>query len=69
MKHPRSSQPSRHLGFPALAYGVMGALLAAYVAVLVLRPVGQESTLVDGWGVDVFELAASALCVVGGRRR
>lgn len=56
-------------GLPWLVYGVMGAMLAGYVVVLVLRPVGQESTLVDGWGVGVFELAASALCVVGGRRR
>jgi len=61
--------PSRRLGWPWLAYGVMGTLLAGYVTFLVLRPVGQSSTLIDGWGVDVFEFAASALCVVGGRRR
>ncbi|MDQ2894151.1 MAG: EAL domain-containing protein [Actinomycetota bacterium] len=46
----------------------MSALLAAYVAYLVLRPAGQSSIAIDGWGVDVFELAASVLCVIGGRR-
>ena len=54
---------------PWLAYGVMSALLTAYVADLVVRPAGQESLVIDGWSVGVFELAGSVLCVVGGRRR
>jgi len=39
------------------------------VADLVVRPAGQESLVIDGWSVGVFELAGSVLCVVGGRRR
>jgi diguanylate cyclase (GGDEF)-like protein len=50
-------------------YAVMAVLLVAYLVWLALRPAGQESTVIDGWGVDAFELLAGALCIVGGRRR
>ena len=47
----------------------MALLLLAYLVLLSVRPATQDSTLIDGWGVDAFELLAGALCVVGGRRR
>ena len=59
----------RRLSGVALVYGLMGALVVGYLVLLIVRPVGQESTAIDGWGVDLFELMASVLCVVGGRRK
>jgi diguanylate cyclase len=52
-----------------MVYAVMAMLLVAYLVVLVVRPAGQVSHVFDGWGVDGFELVASVLCIVGGRRR
>jgi diguanylate cyclase (GGDEF)-like protein len=50
-------------------YAAMALLLVGYLVLLSLRPADQDSTLIDGWGVDAFELLAAALCFVGGRRR
>ena len=52
-----------------VVYSALSVALIAYLALLVLRPVGQSSTLVDGWGVDAFELIASGLCIANGLRR
>ena len=52
-----------------LLYAGMGLALVAYLVLLAVRPAGQDSTVIDGWGVDIFELLAGALCIIGGRRR
>ena len=46
-----------------VVYGAMGVLLLAYFASLLLRGPDQSVTLVDGWLVAAFEVAASALCI------
>jgi hypothetical protein len=45
------------------AYGLLGAVLIVYLASLVLRHNGSNSTLIDGWGVSSFELLAALLVV------
>jgi signal transduction histidine kinase/CheY-like chemotaxis protein len=40
------------------------ALVAAFLISLLARPNGSYVTPVDGWGVDLFELAMGALCVL-----
>ena len=55
-----------------VAYAVLGALLLAYFASLIVRGPGQSVTLVDGWLVAAFEVVASVLCIsraFGSRRR
>jgi diguanylate cyclase (GGDEF)-like protein len=56
-----------------IAYSVLGALLAAYIVMLLVRVDTPWSALVNNWGVDAFELAAAGLCiaraVVGGPLR
>jgi diguanylate cyclase (GGDEF)-like protein len=52
-----------------IAYGCLGLALVAYLILLVSRPTGQESTPIDGWGLDAFELIVSVLCIAGGLRR
>jgi len=52
-----------------LIYAVMGTLVVAYLVVQLVRPAGHESTAIDGWGVDLFELVAAALCIAAGARR
>ena len=42
-------------------FAVFGVLLVAYFVVLVVRPADQSSTLLDGWGVDAFELLVCTL--------
>ena len=41
----------------------MAALLLAYFLSLILRQPDQSYPLVDGWGVGVFELVTSGLCI------
>jgi diguanylate cyclase (GGDEF)-like protein len=48
-----------------IAYGVMGILLAGYLARLVFHG-DHYWPLVDGWGVDAFELVVSGLCLARG---
>jgi diguanylate cyclase (GGDEF)-like protein len=52
-----------------IVYGVMGALLLAYLGFLVARPASTSSTLIDGWGVVAFNLVASGLCIARGLTR
>jgi diguanylate cyclase len=47
-------------------YSALSVALIGYTALIVLRPAGQSSTLLDGWGVDAFELIASGLCIANG---
>jgi diguanylate cyclase (GGDEF)-like protein len=46
-----------------VAYSVMAVLLVAYLAYTVFGGRQGDSTLIDGWGVDALELAASAMCI------
>ena len=50
-------------------YGLMGILLVAYLAYLVIQGPHGESQVVTGWWVDAFELAAAALCIARGLTR
>lgn len=50
-------------------YLALSVVLIVYLVWLSIRPAGQSSTLVDGWGVDGFELLASGLCIASGLRR
>ena len=52
-----------------IAYAALSALLVAYLALLVLVPARANSTALDGWGVDAFELAAGGLCLASGLRK
>jgi diguanylate cyclase (GGDEF)-like protein len=50
----------------------LAALLLAYFLSLILRQADQSNSLVDGWGVGVFELVTSGLCIwraIGSRHR
>ncbi len=47
----------------------MCILLLGYLALLILRGPSGYSRLIDGWGVDAFELAASAMCIASGLSR
>ncbi len=49
-----------------IVYGTLGAVLAAYLALLLLDPGHQYSTLVDGWLIVAVELVASGLCLARG---
>ncbi len=52
----------------ALAFAAMSALLLAYV-VVAFAGWESDSTLVNGWLVDAFELTAGCLCVARGLTR
>ena len=56
-----------------VTYACLAAALLAYLSWLLVRGPGQQSTLIDGWGVAAFEILASCLCLwrglAGGRRR
>ncbi len=55
-----------------VVYAALAALLLAYFLSLIVRQPDQSNELVDGWGVGVFELVTSALCLwraLGTRRR
>jgi methyl-accepting chemotaxis protein len=47
-----------------LLYGLLGLVLAGYAISLIVRHNGSTTTLVDGWGVATFEMAASLLVVL-----
>src|ERR671935_1919516 len=54
-----------------VAYGVLSAMLVAYLIFLLVRGSGEDSPLVDDWMVAFFEVVASGLCigrVIVGRR-
>jgi diguanylate cyclase len=48
------------------AYGLLGALLIAYITGLIVRGPGVEWRFVDGWLVAGFEFVASVLCICRG---
>ncbi len=50
-----------------LSYAALAVLLVAYIAVKVAGA-DHNQTLIDGWMVDAFELAAGGLCVARGLR-
>ena len=58
-------RPSRVM----IAYWCLGVALVGYLILGIVRPTGDTSTLIDGWGVDAFELIASVLCIVAGLQR
>src|SRR5919108_1544147 len=54
-----------------VGYGVLSALLLAYLISLLVRGPEQNSPLVDDWMVASFEVVAAALCLsraIGSRR-
>jgi len=57
----------------SILYGILGALLCAYVLILLVHLDGRWSSFLNDWMVDGFELVAAMLClaraVVGGPLR
>jgi diguanylate cyclase (GGDEF)-like protein len=53
---------------PGVLFAGLAVVLAAYVVYAALRSPGSSTTLIDGWGVDAFEIAAAAFCVAAGLR-
>ena len=51
------------------AFALLGALLAAYLGVMIFRRSWTYSPWLDGWLVIGFQSAACALCVASGLRR
>jgi diguanylate cyclase len=56
----------RHLRWLWASYGVLGLVLVAYLASLLLRPNGETWTWLDGWVVCAVELVGSLLCLARG---
>jgi diguanylate cyclase len=52
-----------------IVYGVLAAVLLAYLGLLIARPADESSTLIDGWGVVAFNLLAAGLCIARGLTR
>lgn len=48
-------------------YAVLGAVLLAYLASLMVRSVGSSTTWLDGWGVSSFELFVGVLVLAYAR--
>jgi PAS domain S-box-containing protein len=44
-------------------FRVASAMVGAFLVSLILRSTGSYYTLLDGWGVDLFELSMGALCI------
>ncbi len=51
------------------AYVILALLLVSYTALRITESVGSYSTVIDGWGVDAFELVISGLCLAACLRR
>jgi diguanylate cyclase (GGDEF)-like protein len=51
------------------AFGLLGLLLGAYLASLIIRPTGSNWTWLDGWSVVGFEFVGSTICISRGLRR
>ncbi len=49
-----------------VAFGILGALLLAYLGLLIARPAAESSTTIDGWGVVAFNVVAAGLCIARG---
>jgi diguanylate cyclase (GGDEF)-like protein len=68
--HARDRQGGRAPATVRVAYALLGVLLLAYLATLIIRPAGAYTTWMDGWAVDAFEVVACAFAfarAVGGR--
>jgi diguanylate cyclase (GGDEF)-like protein len=52
-----------------LAYAAMGVLLLDYLALLISGIGTSSASPIGGWGVGVFELIASGLCIANGLAR
>ena len=50
------------------AFALLGALLAAYLGLMIFRRSWQFSPLLDGWLIIAFQSAACALCIVAALR-
>jgi diguanylate cyclase len=59
---PRSSRPRAIW----VGYGVLGALLLAYLGLLIARPASASSTVIDGWGVAAFNIVGACMCLARG---
>jgi diguanylate cyclase len=74
-----SAMPARREALPAtygqarvaiwVCFGLLAALLAGYLAVLVIRPPDQSWAWLDNWGVAGFEIVAGLLCLARGAVR
>jgi diguanylate cyclase (GGDEF)-like protein len=51
------------------AYVLLGVLLLAYLGSLIARSPAEDSTLVDGWSLDVFEMFVCLLALAAAFRR
>jgi diguanylate cyclase (GGDEF)-like protein len=52
-----------------LVYLTLGILLMGFLALLIAEPSESRSTVISGWGVDLFEGITGALCILSGVRR
>ncbi len=53
-----------------IVFGVMGGLVAAYLAWLIVRgPQALQLGVINGWVGTAFRLAAGVVCLIGGLRR
>lgn len=52
----------RALGI-TITYGVLGAVLAAYVVMLVVFRNSSESSFLNNWAIDGFEVVVALLCI------
>src|SRR6185437_16694649 len=43
--------------------GIASASVAAFVISLIVRPVGSDVVLIDGWGISLLELAVGLVCL------
>ena len=46
-----------------IAYGLMSVCLLAYVVSMIVRPAGESWPWLDNWGVAVFNIFGSLLCI------
>jgi two-component system sensor histidine kinase/response regulator len=47
-----------------VVFGLATALVAAFLVTLIVRPIGSYNTLLDGWGVDTFELLMGVVAIL-----
>jgi diguanylate cyclase len=68
--HAREPLGGRAPAMVRVAYALLGVLLLAYLATLIVRPAGAYTTWMDGWAVDAFEVGACSIAfarALGGR--
>ena len=49
-----------------MVYGLLAVLVVAYLISELIRPDGETWPWLDNWGVAVFEIVASGLCILRG---